>query len=105
MPRRRLKGRKLFVRGSQIDLDTREFEGGDGESYHGRGYYEVSDKKIVIDENHTDDWTLAHEVGHALEDAMSLYFSEYQMAAWEELFAICRDPRNRWFVKYLAGDE
>lgn len=98
----RIKGRKLWSKGVKYDIDVEDFRTGDGEASTA-GYIEKDDRRIVVDRNHQDDATLSHEVGHAICDQAGIYLSEYQMVVFEDLFALCRDPRNFWFLEHLAG--
>ena len=98
----RIKGRKLWVRGVAYDIDVETFRTGDGET-NAAGYITREDRRIAVDRYHQDDCTLAHEAGHAVCDQLGLYLSENQMILWEELFVVCRDPRNSWLAQYLFG--
>ncbi len=101
----RLKGRKLWVRGVPYSVDVEEFSTGDGETTVA-GYINKTDRRLVVDKYHQDDSALAHELGHAIADQCGVYLSEYQMTVWEELFAVCRDPRNKKLLKqYFFGDK
>lgn len=97
------KPKTLFIRGNAITVETAEFTSGDGE---GRvwGYYERLGRRIVLDKSAQDDLTLGHEVGHAIADAVGVYMNEEKMTVFEEFVAMCRDPRNKWFVDYLKGE-
>ena len=97
--------RSLYIAGREFavsvapDLGER---GGEGDGMHGHdGECEWEAGVIVI--SAVDDSTLAHEAGHILSRARGVYLSEYQIQVFEELFSMCRDPRNKWFVEYLAG--
>lgn len=100
----RIKGRKLYVKGVAYEIDVEEFQFGDGEAGGTFGYIESGPRRIVLDVEHQDDFTLAHEAGHAFAEQESVYMSEFQQAVFERFFEVCRDPRNKWFVKYLAGE-
>lgn len=100
-----MASKKLYLAGREITVtvDPKLGErGDDGESTHGYdGEASWSDASIIV--SAADDSTLAHEVGHLLARARGQYLSEYQIQVFEELFTLCRDPRNRWFVEYLRG--
>ena len=97
--------RKLYVTGREIIVEVVPelgVRGGDGEDVHGyMGEADWESGRVVIAD--VDDSSLAHETGHILARARGQYLSEYQIQVFEELFSMCRDPRNKWFVEYLAG--
>jgi hypothetical protein len=101
-----MKGKKIYLGGTVIEVDTKEFEMGDGEGMGVAGYYENGEdgRTIVVDTKHLDDSTFAHELGHQVCETTGVYMSEYQMAAWEMFFVMCRDPRNKWLKQYYFGD-
>lgn len=99
----RLKGRTLWIRGTKHTVDVEEFKSGDGEGPT-LGYYTREDRRAVVDVTAQDDLTLGHEIGHAIADAVGVYVSEDKMAVFEEFVAMCRDPRNAWFLQYLKGE-
>lgn len=98
--------RKLYVAGREIsvefDPDLGVRPGDMSEDTHGLMGEADWDSGTLVTST-VDDSTLAHEVGHILSRARGQYLSEYQIQVFEELFAVCRDPRNKWFVEYLAG--
>ena len=99
--------RKLFVAGREIAVSVDPLLGeraGDGESVHGNdGECDWGDGVIIV--SAVDDSSLAHEVGHIISRARGVYLSEFQIQTFEELFSMCRDPRNKWFVEYLLGPD
>lgn len=100
----KLKGKRLWHRGVCYSVDVEAFRAGDGEA-HNAGYIERGEgvRRIVVDTLHQDDSTLAHEIGHAVCDEAGVYLSENQMLVFEDLFPLCRDPRNAWLAEYLFG--
>lgn len=98
----RLKGRKLFGFGVHLTVDVEDFRGGDGEGFT-EGYYQRDGRRAVVDRPSQDNGTLAHEVGHFIADGSGVYLSEDKQVVWERQFDICRDPRNHWYLEYLAG--
>jgi hypothetical protein len=98
----RLKGRKLWVRGVAWNVDVEDFRSGDGETFT-NGYREREGRRLVVDTLAQDDSTLMHELGHAIAESSNTYLSEFQMIVFEDVFALCRDPRNAWLAEHLFG--